>query len=106
MFDVADVAEAQNRWDMLLRLDPARLPEAAAGTCEGFCDAFEILTENLRGLGYPLETFWTPCSDGLPARLREIQNLLGLEIPRCLGYLWGEIGGFSLVDLDRYKHVE
>lgn len=69
-------------------------------------EAITVLGDNLRELGYVWISQDSLSSEALQNNLWKIQTATGLLVPRCIALFWEKIGGFSLVDLKHYRHVD
>jgi hypothetical protein len=65
-----------------------------------------VLGDNLRQIGYTWVRQEQLPTDVLQKNIQVIEAATGIIIPRILIKFWEIIGGFSLVDLEDYQHVD
>ncbi len=94
------VIAAAERWLRQDASDRAQTGPEAIVICG---EAVRELASRLGGLGYPVDPMLIPCPDvaGAIAELEES----GSQVPPALAGLWHQVGGISLVDLERYRHM-
>ena len=106
MLDLNKIKEAQEAWRIAIRAGDEAAEQAAQAATLGCRESLLVLTDNLERMGYPVKSYFTPCANGLDARLTTIEKAIGEPVPPVLKLFWRTIGGVSLVDLDGYAHTD
>ena len=105
MTDPDSIIDAHRQWLREVAEGGRAAETATVRACAGCGEALAVLTENLRGIGYPCLDTVEPCSTDLELRLQDIERKIGSRVPQVLKTFWRTLGGISLVDLRAYEHV-
>lgn len=94
------VQQAAQEWRRCSPQDRVRL---GPGTIDRCAEALDVLVARLDAMGYPVDRMVEPCA-GVDDLLAELSEVLP-AVPPALVEVWRRIGGISLVDLGRYRHL-
>lgn len=104
MATIEDIRVCRDLWLGALASGPpnATLVEETLLGCR---DAVASLAIQWKGLGYPVREVLPPCPADLDERIARVEARTGVPIPKILREFWRIVGGITLVDLERYRHV-
>lgn len=105
MIEIDKILEKQRAWQAAPADDEVVMSAMALDSLSKCADAISVLSGNLRKLGYVWVSSEPIPANELEGNIRMIEAKTGLVVPKILVAFWKIIGGISLVDLERYRHV-
>jgi len=106
MVEIEKILETQRQWQAISARGETAIREMAGESLGRCAEAIEILSNNLRDIGYPWASRELISPEVLDINIAIIAGTLGLPVPPILVMFWQIIGGVSLIDLENYRHVD
>lgn len=104
MATLDQILHSRDRWLDAVRTGEG-VSEQAMETLAGCRTALLQLERGLQELGYPVQGFIRPCPVDVESRIRRVEAKTRIPVPEVVSAFWMLLGGVSLVDLKRYRHV-
>jgi len=101
-----EIIENQRAWQALSADDETTTSVIALESLSKCADAIDVLSENLRNIGYVWVSSEKISAITLERNVQIIETKTGLSIPKILIGFWKLIGGVSFIDLENYRHTD
>lgn len=106
MIEIEKVQETQRAWQAISPDDESAIQKMADKSLTGCAEAVVVLIENLKKIGYVWANSEQLKVDTIENNIQTLEKTMEMPVPQILVRFWKIIGGISLIDLDRYQHVE
>jgi hypothetical protein len=106
MVAIEKILQKQRAWQVILPADGTNVRAHATEALSICAEAVDVLSENLRKIGYTWITVERIPMDGIEQNVRRIETQISSTIPQVLVEFWKVVGGISFVDLENYAHVD
>lgn len=106
MIEIEKILDAQRTWQSAPADDNIAISKMVVESLEKCAAAINVLSNNLREIGYTWTQLEKTTADLLAENISTIERTIESPIPQVLIMFWEKVGSVSFVDLKNYKHVD